>query len=31
MADYGFIPESFGKEMTNGIFVGFEVMNLSED
>ena len=31
MANYGFIPESFGKEMTNGIFAGFEVMNLSDD
>lgn len=31
MTDYGFIPESFGKEMTNGIFYGFKAINLSED
>ena len=31
MAEHGFIPESFGKEMTNGVFTGFEIINLSED
>lgn len=31
MADYGFIPRYFGNEMTNGVFTGFEIMNLSED
>lgn len=31
MADYGFIPTSFGREMTNGVFTGFEIINLSED
>lgn len=31
MADYGFIPTSFGREMTNGVFIGFEIINLSEN
>jgi hypothetical protein len=30
MADHGFIPHSFGNELSNGVFTGFEIINLSE-